>query len=94
MVSPNMPKDSNVVIVMLHLLCTTISGNFSNQSLIKVKISQKNVYIYFGIFSNHVRKKHQGEQGKFACTLCDFKTFDKFYLKKHISNHEGNFPNF
>lgn len=39
-------------------------------------------------FSNHVRKQHQGEQGKFACKICDFKTFDKFYLKKHISNHE------
>ena len=44
-------------------------------------------------FSNHVRKQHQGEKGKFSCTLCDFKTFDKFYLKKHISNHtEKDFP--
>ena len=44
-------------------------------------------------FNNHVRKQHQGEQGKFACKICDFKTFDKFYLKKHISNHEEkDFP--
>ena len=36
---------------------------------------------------------HTGEK-QFACEYCDFKTWDKCYLKKHVQNHEiQNSPN-
>ena len=27
-------------------------------------------------------------EGKYACDYCDFKTWDKYYLKKHVKKHE------
>ena len=27
-------------------------------------------------------------EGKYACEYCDFKTWDKYYLKKHVKKHE------
>ena len=40
-------------------------------------------------FQNHVLKKHMGGQGQYACDLCDFKTFDRFYIRIHKKNHES-----
>ena len=45
-------------------------------------------------FKTHILSKHLEVEGKFACEYCDFKTWDKCYLKKHIQNHEiQNSPN-
>ena len=32
--------------------------------------------------------KHLDVEGKYACEYCDFKTWDKYYLKKHVKKHE------
>ena len=40
-------------------------------------------------FKTHILSKHLGEEGRFACDVCDFRTFDKCYLKKHVKKHEN-----
>ena len=39
-------------------------------------------------FKTHILSKHLEVEGKFACEYCDFKTWDKCYLNKHVKNHE------
>ena len=39
-------------------------------------------------FKTHILSKHLGEEGRFSCDVCGFKTFDKCYLKKHVKKHE------
>ena len=39
-------------------------------------------------FRTHILRKHLGEEGNYACDYCEFKTFDKCYLGKHIKKHE------
>ena len=39
-------------------------------------------------FQTHILSKHLDVEGKYACEYCDFKTWDKYYLKKHVKKHE------
>ena len=41
-------------------------------------------------FKTHILSKHLGEEGRFACDICGFRTFDKCYLAKHVKKHEEN----
>ena len=39
-------------------------------------------------FRTHILSKHLGEEGDHKCDICDFKTFDICYFRKHMKNHE------
>ena len=41
-------------------------------------------------FKTHILSKHLGEEGRFSCGVCGFRTFDKCYLNKHVKKHEKN----
>ena len=46
-----------------------------------------NKFTVMAHFKTHILNKHLGEEGRFSCDVCGFKTFDKCYLGKHMQKH-------